>query len=167
MRDQRGNFAHNFHLLISETIKTELDEIELENMGVDEMTVGQVVIDNTVSDTQPSLGSHQTEFPSTAKRKKKIQRRIHLDHIYEDSPQTLKVKLEKTLNLLIRERTLNAALTKKTKRLTIRLNNLMDIVRELEEKIRSGLTNKENEIYRGLTKKVGKLAADGRILTKK
>lgn len=135
-------------ILISETIKTEIDEIELESMGLDEMMVGHVVIENIVSDTQPSLESHKTELPNTAKRKKKMQRRIHLDHIYEDSPQTLKVKLLKTLNLLTRERTLNATLNQKTKRLSTRLNKLMVIVSELEEKIHSGLKNKENNTHK-------------------
>lgn len=135
-------------ILISETIKTEIDEIELESMGLDEMMVGHVVIENIVSDTQPSLESHKTELPNTAKRKKKMQRRIHLDHIYDDSPQTLKVKLLKTLNLLTRERTLNATLNQKTKRLSTRLNKLMVIVSELEEKIHSGLKNKENNTHK-------------------
>lgn len=125
-----------------------MDEIELESMGLDEMMVGHVVIENIVSDTQPSLESHKTGLPNTAKRKKKMQRRIHLDHIYEDSPQTLKVKLLKTLNLLTRERTLNATLNQKTKRLSTRLNKLMVIVSELEEKIHSGLKNKENNTHK-------------------
>lgn len=98
------------------------------------MTVGHVAFENIELDTHPSIASHQTRRPSASKRKLKLQQDIHLDHTYADSPRTIKQKLKRTTNLLIRERKEIKVLKQKLKRLSTRFNRLMDILHKLGKK---------------------------------